>query len=72
VGLLYSFPCPNTVLIVVACVQFQKLKAAVLDIRQGYKTPHDVQEDEQVHNIEKCNFQTKLNACIQYHQEIIG
>jgi choline-glycine betaine transporter len=71
-GLLYSFPCLNTILIVVACAQFQKVKAAVLDIRQEHIRPNHVQEDEQVHNIAKCKFQAKLNACIRSHQEIIG
>ena len=71
-GLLYSFPCLNAVLIVVACAQFQKLKAAILDIRQEYITPQHVQEDEQVDNIANCNFQAKLNVCIRHHQEIIG
>jgi len=65
------FLCLNTILISVACVQFEKVKAAILDIRQQHITPHHVQEDEQVHQIAKCNLQGKLNACIRHHQEII-
>ena len=71
-GLLYSFPCVNTILIVVACAQFQKVKADILDIRQEHIRPHHVQEDEQVHNIAKCNLQAKLNNFVRHHQEIIG
>jgi hypothetical protein len=70
-GLLFGFPCLNTVLIAVACAQFQKVKAALLDIRQQHIMPHHLQEDEQLHKSAKCNLQAKLNACIRHHQEII-
>ena len=65
------FVCLNTILISVACAQFEKLKAAILDIKQQHITPHHVQEDEQFHQIAKCNLQKKLKACIRHHQEII-
>jgi len=55
----------------VACAQFQKLEATILDIRQQHITAHHVQEDEQVHATAKYNLQAKLNACIRHHQEII-
>jgi len=58
-------------LIAVACSQFDKLKAAILDIRQQRITPHDGQQDEQVHAIVNCQLQAKLNACIRHHQNII-
>ena len=70
-GLAAGFPCLNIILISVACAQFEKVKAAILDIRQQHITPQHVQEDEQVHKIRKCNLQKKLNACIRHHQEII-
>ena len=65
------FLCLNTILISVACAQFEKLKAAILDIKQQHITPHHVQEDDQVHKIAKCNLQEKLKACIRHHQEIM-
>ena len=68
-GLLYSFPSLNTILIVVACAQFQKLKTAMLDITQEHTGLHYVQEGD--HITAKNNFQAKLNACIQHHQEIM-
>ena len=60
-----------TTLIAVACSQFDKLKAAILDIRQQHITPHRGQEDEQDHAIANCDLQEKLNACIRHHQDII-
>jgi hypothetical protein len=54
----------------VACTQFDKLNAAILDIREQHVTPDQGQEDEQVHKTE--NLQAKLNACIRHHQEIMA
>jgi hypothetical protein len=54
----------------VACSQFDKVKAAILDIRQQHITPHRVQEDEYDDAIANCDLQAKLNACIRHHQEI--
>ena len=65
------FVCLSIILISVAFSQFEKVKAAILDIRQQHITPHHVQEDEQVHEIARCDLQGKLNACIRHHQEII-
>jgi hypothetical protein len=59
-------------LIAVACSQFDKLKAAILDIRQQHITPQHGQEDEQDHTIANCDLQAKLNACIRHHQNIIA
>jgi hypothetical protein len=56
----------------VACAQFQKLKVAILDIKQEHITPHHRQEDEQVHTTAKSSLQAKLNACIRHHQEIMA
>jgi len=60
-----------TTLIAVACSQFDKLKTAILDIRQQHITPQHRQEDEQVHTIANCDLQAKLNACIRHHQNVI-
>ena len=60
-----------TTLIAVACSQFEKLKAAILDIRQEHITPRQGQEDEQDNAIANCDFQTKLNTCTRHHQYII-
>jgi hypothetical protein len=60
-----------TTLIAVACAQFEKLKAAILDIRQEHITPYHGQEDEQVHTAADCYLQAKLNACIRHHQDIL-
>ena len=70
-SLLFGFLCLNTVLIAVACGQFQKVKVAILDIRQQHITPHRLQKDEQVHKSTKYNLQAKIEACIRHHQEII-
>jgi hypothetical protein len=52
----------------VACTQFDKLKAAILDIRQEHTTPL---QDEQVHIFANCNLQAKLIACIRLHRDIM-
>jgi hypothetical protein len=58
-------------LIAIACTQFDKLKAAILDIRQQHITPQRGQEDEQVHKIANCVLQAELKACIRLHQDIL-
>jgi hypothetical protein len=60
-----------TTLIAVACSQFDKLKAAILDIRQENMKPHYGQKDEQDNKIANCEWQVKLNACIRHHQDIL-
>jgi len=71
VGVVCGYMSLVTTLIAVACSQFQKLKLAVLDIRQQHITPHHGQEDKQVHKAANCNLLKKLNACIRHHQNII-
>jgi hypothetical protein len=61
-----------TALIAVACAQLEKLKAAILDIRQEHITPYRGQEDEQVHTAADRDLQAKLNACIRHHQDIMA
>jgi hypothetical protein len=70
-GTTYGFLSLCTTLIAVACSQFEKLKAAILDIRQENITPYHGQEDEQVHTAADCDLQAKLNACIRHHQDIM-
>jgi hypothetical protein len=60
-----------TTLTAVACSQFGKLKAAILDIRQQHITFHHRQEYEHSHSIANCDLQAKLNACIRHHQDIM-
>jgi hypothetical protein len=72
VGLTCGYLSLVTTLIAVACAQFEKLKAAILDIRQEHITPYRGQEDEQVHTDADCDLQAKLNACIQHHQDIMA
>jgi hypothetical protein len=60
-----------TTLIAVACSQFDKLKADILDIRQQHITPHFGQEDGQDRTITDCDLQSSLNDCIRHHQDII-
>jgi hypothetical protein len=71
VGLFGGFLSLYTIFIAVACAQFQKMKGAILDIRQQHITSHHAQEDEQVRATEYCNMQAKLNASIRHHQEIM-
>jgi hypothetical protein len=61
-----------TTLIVVACNQFDKLKAAILNIRQQHITVQQRQEDKEVHKIAIYELRAKLNVCIQHHQDIIA
>ena len=53
-----------------ACSQFDKLKAAILDIRQQHITRQHEQEYEYDGKVANCDLQAKLNACIRHHQEI--
>ena len=71
-GVTFGFPSLCITLTAVACTQFDKLKAAILDIRQQHITPQYGREDEQVHTIANCDLQAKLNACIRHHQEVMA
>ena len=70
-GIICGYPSLVTTLIAVACSQFEKVKAAILDIRQQHITHHHGQEDQQVHSFAKGDLQAKLNACIRHHQDIM-
>ena len=71
VGVVWGYMSLVTTLIAVTCSQFEKLKAAILDIRQEHITLRHRQEDEEFHTISNCDLQAKLNACVRYHQNII-
>jgi hypothetical protein len=71
VGIENAYLALVTTLIAVACSQFDKLKEAILDIRQQYITSDHGNEDEQVQTIANRNLQSKLNKCIRHHQSII-
>jgi soluble cytochrome b562 len=58
-------------LIAVACSQFEKLRAALLDIRQEHATTDSEQEDGQVDEAHR-DMQDKLNVCIRHHQKIMA
>jgi len=71
VGVECGYMSLVTTLIAVACSQFDKLKAVILDIGQQHIAPRHRKEVEQVHTIANCELQAKLNACIRHHQDII-
>jgi hypothetical protein len=70
-GIICGFACLFATLIAVACTQFDKLTAAILDIRQEHIMVHHGQEYEHVHTTANYNLQALLNLCIQHHQEIM-
>ena len=66
------FPSLVTTLISVACSQFEKVKAVILDIRQQHMTSQHGPEDEYDNAIANCDLQVKINACIRHHQDIMA
>jgi len=70
-GAVYVYMSLTIPLITNACPQFDKLKAAILDIKQQHIKPQREQEDEQVPTAANCDLQTKLSECIRHHQDII-
>ena len=70
-GVVCGYMSLVTTLIAVACSQFDKLKAAILYIREQHITSHCGLEFEKDRTIANCDFQAKLNACIRHHQDII-
>jgi hypothetical protein len=59
-------------LIAVACSQFEKVKAATLDITQQNMKSHNGVEDDGDNAIPNCDLQAKINACFRHHQEIMA
>jgi len=72
VGSVCGYISLVTTAIAVACSQFDKLKAAILDVRQKHITRQHEQEDGQVHTIANCELQAKLKVCIRNHQEVMA
>ena len=70
-GTGFGYMCLLTTLLAVAFTQFDKLKAAIMEIRQQHITIQHGQEDGQVDTIAISNLHVKLNACIRHHQEIM-
>jgi hypothetical protein len=70
-GITFGFVSLTVTLIAVACSQFEKLRAALLDIRQEHVTAYSEQEDGQVDEAHR-DMQDKLNACISQHQKIVA
>jgi len=71
IAIFVGFLSLYTILVAVACAQFQKMNAAILDIRQQNTTSHHIQQNEQVHATEYSNMQAKLNACVRHHHKIM-
>jgi hypothetical protein len=80
ISLYFGFQNLYATLVCVAGSQLEKLRAALLDIRQTHGTSlHDcggeIDEGEaagQNTNSEKfCHMQEQLNSCIRHHQEIM-
>jgi len=72
VGIHFGFLSLCIILMAVGCAQIQKLIAAILDMKQEYIKPHRRQEYAEDYKTAKRNLQTKLNACIRHHQEIMA
>jgi len=70
-GIVCGFMSLVTTLTAVACSQFDKLKAAILNIRQENITPQHGQEDGNDNGIAICILQAKLNVCIRLHQGLM-
>jgi hypothetical protein len=83
INILLGFLSLYATLICVACSQLEKLRAAILDIRQTHVTSEqdcgaerDQQEgqgQEQVHTSEELfgHMQKQLNGCVRHHEQII-
>ena len=71
VGVVCGYMSLVTTLIAVACSQFDKLKATILDVREKHITPRIWQEDGQDNSNAKRDLQSNLNVCIRHHQDII-
>jgi hypothetical protein len=76
---VFGFPSLYATLVSVTCSQLEKLRAALLDIRQTHIiTDHDSGEENYRHS-ERHNdisehvfhhMRKQLNACIRHHQNI--
>jgi hypothetical protein len=71
IGVVYFYTSLIVSLIAIACTQFDKIKPAILDIRQQHITRRHGQEDEQDNTITNSDLQAKLSACIRHHQDVM-
>jgi hypothetical protein len=79
IGMHFGFESLSATLVCVAGSQLEKLRAALLDIRQTHGTsPQDCggETDERqaagqnTHSVQFRHMQEQLNSCIRHHQEI--
>jgi len=79
-GLYFSFPSLYAMLVCVACSQLEKIRAALLDIRQTHGTSlqdcggetdeREAAGQKNTHSEQFRHMQEKLNSCVRHHQEI--
>lgn len=78
-SIVFGFPSLYATLVCVACSQLEKLRAALLDIRQTHVTSdqtfteeRDPQKEGESHTSEEIfrHMQKQVNACICNHQKI--
>jgi hypothetical protein len=71
-----GFPSLFATLVCVACSQLEKLRAALLDIRQTHVTAErdfgtqEAQGQARASEELFCHMQKQLNNCIRHHQKI--
>jgi len=80
IGLYFGFQSLYATLVCVACSQLEKLRAALLDIRQTHATrlryygcetdEREAAEQKNTHSEQFRHMQEQLNNCIRHHQEI--
>jgi hypothetical protein len=78
-SIVFGFPSLYATLVCVACSQLDKVRAALLDIRQKHIVSDqifgdetDQQKEGEPYNSEEIfrHMQTQMNACVSHHQEI--
>jgi len=80
-GLYFTLPSLYATLVCVACSQLEKLRAALLDIRQTHGTSlqdcgGEIDErgeagQKNTHSEQFRHMQEQLNSCVRHHQDII-
>ena len=77
--IVFGFPSLYATLVCVACSRLEKLRLALLDIRQPYviseqtfREERDQQKEGEFHTSEEMfrHMQNQVNACIRHHQNI--
>jgi len=81
VSLYFGFHSLYATLVCVACSQLEKLRSALLDIRQTHGTSlqdcggetdeREAAGQKNIHSEQFCHMQEQLNNCIRHHQEIM-